>query len=329
MRAITIPEHGEADVLTIREVPDPQCGPEEVLVDVRATALNRADLLQRRGLYPHPDPQPEFDVPGLEYAGEVVSVGARVAGLSAGDRVMGILSGCGYAEKVVVHERMAIPVPDALSWQQAAAVPEAFITAHDALAQCGFRSGQSVLVHAAGSGVGVAALQIAKIGGASPVLGTAGSDEKLAAAQALGLDVPIHYKQKDFAEAAMSATGGRGVDIVVDFIGASYLERNLASLAVCGRIVVIGLLGGIAAELNLAQLLAKRAEIRGTMLRSRPLEEKAAATQRFTREVLPHIASGRIRPVIDREFSFDDIVEAHRYMETNANFGKIVVNVSA
>lgn len=329
MRAIVIPEYGEAEVLTFQEIPEPSCGAEEVLVEVRTTALNRADLLQRRGLYPHPDPRPEFDVPGLEYAGEVVEVGSRVAGLSAGDRVMGILSGCGYAEKVVVHERMAIPVPVGLSWQQAAAIPEAFITAHDALGQCGFKSGESVLVHAAGSGVGVAALQIAKIGGASPILGTAGSDEKLAAAEALGLDVPIHYKEKDFAEAALSATDERGVDIVVDFVGASYLERNLAALAVQGRIVVIGLLGGIAAELNLAQLLAKRAEIRGTMLRSRPLEEKALATQRFAREVLPHIEAGRIRPVVDSEFAFDDIVEAHRYMETNANFGKIVVNVSA
>jgi putative PIG3 family NAD(P)H quinone oxidoreductase len=329
MRAVVIREPGEAEVLEIRDVPEPVYGPDEVLVGVRATALNRADLLQRRGLYPHPAPQPEFDVPGLEYTGEVLEVGSRVCSVRVGDRVMGILTGGGYAEKVVVHERMAIAVPESLSWQQAAAVPEAFITAHDALAQCEFRCGDSVLVHAAGSGVGVAAIQIAKMGGATPIFGTAGSDEKLASAQALGLDVTIAYKQKDFAEAVLETSDGRGVDIIVDFIGASYLARNLACLALRGRIVVIGLLGGISAELNLAALLAKRAQIRGTMLRSRPLEEKIAATRAFADEILPHMEAGRIRPVVDREFAFDDIVDAHRYMETNANFGKIVVNVSS
>jgi len=327
MRAVVITKHGDPEVLELVEVPDPACGSEDLRVRVHATALNRADLLQRRGLYPQPGPAPEFEIPGLEYAGEVLEVGERADGFAVGDRVMGILAGGGYAETVVIHHRLAVAVPDALSFTDAAAVPEAFITAHDALDQCGLRAGASVLVHAAGSGVGVAAIQIARVAGATPIIGTAGSDAKLEAAAALGLDVMIDYKTKDFAAETLAATDGAGVDIIVDFVGASYLERNVRALAEKGRLIVIGMLGGIKAELNLAALLAKRGHIIGTLLRARPLEEKAAATRAFEAAVVPHLAAGRVRPVVDRVFAFDDVVEAHRYMETNANFGKIVLEL--
>jgi NADPH2:quinone reductase len=325
MKAIVIREFGEPDVLELRDIPEPECGPEDLLVAVRAAALNRADLLQRRGLYPAPEPKPVHDVPGLEYAGEVVRAGSRVVGFKPGDRVMGILGSGGYAEQIVTHHRLAVRVPENLSWREAAAIPEAFITAHDALLQCGLACGESVLVHAVGSGVGAAAVQVASVMGATPVLGTAGSPEKITAAKALGLEIGIDYRSEDFVARTKAATAGRGADVIVDFIAAAYLDRNLQALATSGRMIVIGLLGGLAAELNLALLLAKRATIRGTLLRSRSLEEKAAATRAFEKSVLPHLASGRIRAVVDSVFEIERAVDAHHYMERNANFGKIVL----
>jgi NADPH2:quinone reductase len=327
VKAIVIPEYGAPEVLSMRDIPDPSPGPEDLVVLVHATALNRADLLQRRGLYPQPGPKPEFEIPGLEFAGEVVATGARVVSFAAGDRVMGLLAGGGYCEKVVVHERLASRIPDALSFEDAAAIPEAFITAHDALLQCSLVCGETVLVHAAGSGVGTAAIQVAKAMGASLVLGTAGSAEKLEAARKLGLDVGINYKDEKFADAVASATGGRGVDVIIDFIGASYLEGNIRSLAEKGRMVVVGLMGGFSGELPLGPLMQKRLTVRGTLLRSRSLEEKAAATRAFEKSVLPHIASGRIRPVVDKVLPMAEAAEAHRLMESNANFGKIVLKV--
>jgi NADPH2:quinone reductase len=315
MKAIVIPKFGNAEVLELRDVPEPECGPEDLLVAVRATALNRADLLQRLGLYPQPGPKPAHDIPGLEYAGEVVRAGARVEGFGVGDRVMGILSGASYAEQIVTHHRLAVRVPDGLSWHEAAAIPEAFITAHDALVQCDLGCGESVLIHAVGSGVGAAAVQVAKLLGATPIIGTAGSADKLAAAEKLGLDVGIGYKKEDFVDATKRATGGRGADVIVDFVAAAYLERNVRAL------------GGSRAELDLGTLLAKRASIRGTVLRARPLEEKAAATRAFEKAVLPHIASGRIRPVVDSVYPLTRAADAHRYMESNANFGKIILEV--
>ena len=327
MKAIVITEPGPPTSLQPTEVPDPIPGPTDLLIKVHTTALNRGDLLQRRGLYPQPGPAPEHEIPGLEYAGEVESVGAEVTTFKTGDRVMGILIGGGYAEKVVVHERMAIAIPHNLSFAEAATIPEAYITAHDALSQASFRPGESLLVHAAGSGVGVAVIQCGKLLGASAIFGTAGSDAKLNRAVLLGLDHPISYKAKDFAEEIANITKGRGVDVIIDFVGASYLDRNLRSIAECGRIVVVGMLGGIRGELELSTLLTKRVVLRGTVLRPRPLEEKITATQAFASEILPHLAAGKIQPVIDRTFKLDEIAEAHRYMETNANFGKIVVEV--
>jgi putative PIG3 family NAD(P)H quinone oxidoreductase len=327
VKAIVIPEYGAPEVLTLRDIPEPSPGPEDLVVGVRATALNRADLLQRRGLYPQPGPKPEFEIPGLEFAGEVLATGARVVSFAVGDRVMGLLAGGGYCEKVVVHERLASRIPEGMSFEDAAAIPEAFITAHDALLQCSLVCGETVLVHAAGSGVGTAAIQVAKAMGASLVLGTAGSPEKLEAAKKLGLDVGINYKDEKFADAVAAATGGRGVDVIIDFIGASYLESNIRSLAEKGRMVVVGLMGGFSGELPLGPLMQKRLTVRGTLLRSRSLEEKAAATRAFEKSVLPHIASGRIRAVVDQVLPMAEAAEAHRLMESNANFGKIVLKV--
>jgi putative PIG3 family NAD(P)H quinone oxidoreductase len=325
MKAIVITRPGGPEVLDYREVPDPVAGPEDLLVRVRATALNRADLLQRMGGYPQPGPKPAHEIPGLEYAGEVVAAGDRVEGFAVGDRVMGLLAGGGYAELVVTHHRLATKVPGQLSWEEAGATPEVSITAHDALAQCSFVAGERVLIHAAGSGVGVAAVQIAKVLGASLVAGTAGSAEKLARARELGLDLGINYREQDFAEEVLRATDGRGVDVIVDVIGADYWSRNLRALAVKGRMVIVGLMGGTETNANLGVLLQKRLQVRGTTLRARPLEEKAVATRAFEKSVLPHIASGRVKVVVDRVYVLRDAAEAHAYMETNANFGKIVL----
>ncbi len=325
MKAIVIARPGGPEVLEYREVPDPVPGPEDLLVRVKATALNRADVLQRMGGYPQPGPKPAFEIPGLEFAGEVIRTGERVEGFAAGDRVMGLLAGGGYAEQVVVHQRQAMKVPANLSFREAGAVPEVYITAHDALRQCDLVAGESVLIHAAGSGVGVAAIQIAKVMGASFVAGTASSEDKLARAAALGLDLGINYRTADFAEEIARATGGRGVDVVLDVIGADYWERNLKSLALKGRMVLVGMMSGSGTQANLAMLLMKRLQVRGTTLRARPLEEKAAATRAFEKSVVPHLASGRVKVVVDRVFPLAEAGAAQTYLESNANFGKVVL----
>lgn len=325
MRAVVIARPGGPEVLEVRETPDPVWGPEDLLVDVRATALNRADILQRMGRYPAPGRKPEFEIPGLEFAGEVTGVGERVAGFAEGDRVMGLLPGGGYAEKVATHHRLVVKVPARLSWEESGSIPEVFITAHDALVQCGLVAGERVLVHAVGSGVGVAAVQIAKVMGASLVIGTAGSDEKLARARELGLDVGVNYRTQDFADEVERATDRQGVDVVLDVVAADYWERNVRALAPGGRMIIVGSLSGAHVEVDLGMLLQKRLAVRGTSMRVRPAEEKGLATHAFAKSVLPHIASGRIRTVIDRVYSFEDVREAHARMQANANFGKIVL----
>lgn len=327
MKAVVITEPGGPDVLQVREIPEPVTGPDDLLVRVHTAGLNRADLLQRQGGYPQPGPKPEFEVPGLEYAGEVVEAGSRTVGFAAGDRVMGLLPGGGYAEFVSTPARLAMHIPETLSWQEAGGTPEVYITAHDALRQCGLVAGETVLVHAAGSGVGVAAIQTAKAVGASLVIGTAGSREKLDAAKALGLDVGVNYHTDDFAESVAEATAGRGVDVILDVIGAAYWDQNMRSLATLGRMVIVGLMGGATTTANLGMFLAKRAQVRGTTLRSRPLEEKALATRAFEKSVVPHLQSGRIRVPIDRTFTLDRVPDAHRYLESNANFGKVILAV--
>lgn len=326
MKAIVISKPGGPEVLEYRDVPDPVPGPEDLLVRVHATALNRADLLQRAGNYPQPGPKPAFEIPGLEFAGEVLSAGERTEGFAAGDRVMGLLAGGGYAEQVVIHHRLAMKAPANLSWHEAGAVPEVYITAHDALLQCDLVAGERVLIHAAGSGVGVAAIQIAKMMGASFVAGTAGGDEKLDQAKALGMDLGINYRTQDFADEVLKATQGEGVDVLLDVIGADYWERNMRALARKGRMVIVGSMSGTKTEVNLGILGAKRAQVRGTGLRARPLEEKGTTTKLFEKSVVPHLASGRITVPVDRVFPLAEAAAAHAYMHTNANFGKIVLD---
>jgi NADPH:quinone reductase len=327
MRAIVLTEYGGPEVLRIREIPAPAPGAEELLVRVRATALNRADLLQRTGRYPQPGPKPEHEIPGLEFAGTVEAAGERVRELRSGDRVMGLLAGGGYADMVVTHERMALAIPEGMTFEEAAAIPEVYLTAFDALVlQSNLEMGDTVLVHSGGSGVGTAAIQLARAAGGR-VLTTTGSDEKCERARALGADVAINYKTEDFREAVLAATAGRGADIILDFVGAPYLERNLACAAPLGRIVEIGTMGGATGEINLGMLMQKRLRLSGTVLRARPLEEKIALTQAFRRHAMPLFASGALTPIVDRVFPLEEADAAHDYMAGNANFGKIVLRV--
>lgn len=323
MRAIVIEAAGGPEVLALREVPTPEAVADQVRVRVRATALNRADLLQRRGGYPAPFGAPQ-EIPGLEFAGEVDAVGPLVERLRPGDRVFGIVGGGAYAEYVLTTERMAVPIPANLDWIAAAAVPEVFMTAHDALRQAGFVAGERVLIHAVASGVGTAALQLVRaLGGFS--IGTARSAEKLAAVRALGLDLDL---PADGWPERLRATVGE-VDVILDLVGASYLQDNLQALAPRGRLVLIGLQSGSRATADLGLIQRKRLQVIGTVLRARPLEEKIAVTQAFARQVVPLLARGVVRPVVDRVFDLADAAAAHRYMEANANVGKIVLRVGA
>jgi NADPH2:quinone reductase len=324
MNAVVITAPGEPEVLELQRVTIREPGRGELRVRVRAAGVNRADLLQRRGLYPPPPGWPA-DIPGLEYAGEVESVGDGVTLWQPGDRVMGLVGGGGYAEFVVVPEREAIAVPAGLSFEEGAAIPEVFITAHDALfTQLRLGLGERLLIHAVGSGVGSAALQLAKVGGAT-VLGTSRSAWKLERARELGLDVAIDSSQEDVAEAVLRATGGAGVHVILDLVGGPFLAASLESLAVKGRMIVVGLTAGRTAEVDLGSVLRKRLHIVGTSLRTRPPEERIAAARAFERDVGELLASGRVRPIIDRVVPFEQAVEAHRHMESNANFGKIVI----
>ncbi len=327
MRAVVITQPGGPEVLEVQEVADPRFGPEEVLVAVHASALNRLDLLQRRGSYPVPAGV-RADIPGVEMAGVIEAVGERVQGWKPGDRVMALLSGMGHATKVVVHERMLMAVPENLDLTQAAAIPEVFLTAYDAVfLQSDLRVGESVLIHAVGSGVGTAALQMARAQSCR-TFGTAGSAEKLERARTLGLDVGINYHDADFAEVVEGETAGAGVDVLLDVIGAPYWEQNMRALAMRGRMIIVGSMGGASVEkMSIASIQRKRLTVRGTMLRSRPLEEKSTLVASFVHHIGPLLANGVVQPVVDRIFDLDDIAEAHGYMESNANFGKIVLRI--
>lgn len=324
MRAVVLSRYGGPEVLDVVEVPDPEPGPEELVVEVVATALNRADLLQRRGRYP--GPPMEHEIPGMEFAGRVAAVGPRVREWQVGDEVMGIVGGGAYAERLVIHERQAMPVPGSVPLADAAAIPEVFITAWDALVlQGGLTSGRCALVHAGASGVGTAAIQIARALGAT--VAVTASTSKVAACRELGADLVVDYTCDDFVPAVKELTAGRGVDVVLDVIGGDYLARNLDALAVGGSIVQVGVMGDAMATFPLGALLPKRARLVGTVLRARPLEEKIAVSQRFAREVVPLFDRGLLRPVIDSRFPLDRIAEAHERMESNANVGKIVVDL--
>jgi putative PIG3 family NAD(P)H quinone oxidoreductase len=326
MRAVVLHSHGGPEVLTIEDVDGPLPGPDEVVVDVAATALNRADLLQRMGLYPDPRKlQPE--IPGLEFAGTVSAVGVRATMWRVGDRVMGIEAGGAYAEQIATHERQLLAVPASIDLVEAAAIPEVFLTAWDALVlQGGLTSGRWALVHAGGSGVGTAAIQIAKaIGARIAVTCSAG---KADACRDLGADVVLERSPHDWLSDSKAAVP-QGFDTVLDVIGGDEVDRNLQAVAVRGTIVQVGLMGGGTTPVNVGLLLGKRATWVGTTLRTRPLEEKIAVTRRFAAEVLPLFASGALRPVIDSIYPFDQIADAHRHMEANANTGKILVTIGS
>ena len=326
MRAVVLRSHGGVEVLTFEDIDAPTPGPEEVLVRVRATSLNRADLLQRMGFYPNPFPSgPE--IPGLEFAGTVAAIGEKVTAWSVGDHVMGITSGGAYAEQLAIHERQAMAVPSGMPLHDAAGIPEVFITAWDALVvQGGLTSGRWAMVHAGASGVGTAAIQICKAIGARIVVTCSGG--KVNACRALGADVVVDYGTQDFVTEVAAATGGAGVDVILDVIGGDYVERNIASLAVKGHIIQVGVMAGKPVPFNVGLLLGKRASITGTVLRARPLEEKIAISQRFASEMLPLFSTGQLKPVIDSVYAFADVASAHEYMATNGNVGKIVITVA-
>jgi NADPH2:quinone reductase len=326
MKAVVFAGKGGPEMARIQEIPQPIAERGEVLVRVRAAALNRADLLQRRGLYP-PPPGYRDDVPGLEFAGEVAEVGTGVSGWKVGDRVMAIAAGEAQAEYVLADPFMLMRIPDGMSFPLAAAVPEAGITAHDAMVTLGgMRSGWTVLLHAIGSGVATMGLQIAKAMGGT-VLGTARTADKIEKAKGLGLDHGILLGKEDprFADEVKRLTGKRGVPVVVDFVGAPYMAENLASLAPRGCVVVVGTMGGPKASVDLGTLMRARGRIVGTVLRPRPLYEKIQATQDFARDVLPLLAAGRVKPVLDRAWPAEQVHEAHEQLEKNDSFGKVVL----
>jgi putative PIG3 family NAD(P)H quinone oxidoreductase len=323
MRAVVLRSHGGPEVLTIEEVADPTPGPDEIVVDVEHTAINRADVLQRMGLYPDPRNR-EIEIPGLEYSGVVSAVGSEVTQWSIGDRVMGIEAGGCYAEKIVTHSRQALPVPSSVGSKDAAAIAEVFLTAWDALVvQGGLTSGRWALVHAGASGVGTAAIQIAKaIGARIAVTCSAG---KANACRELGADIVLERSPSDWLGTLRDQVPS-GVDVILDVIGGEEADRNLKAVRTDGVIIQVGLMGGASATVNLGLILSKRITWIGTTLRARPLERKLALCQRFIDEVIPLFESGDLRPVIDSRFPFEEIADAHMHIESNANVGKILID---
>src|SRR5689334_14558545 len=326
MKAVVITHFGGPEVLEIQDVPKPQPGPEEVLVHVRSTALNRADLLQRQGRYAAP-PGATQNIPGLEFAGEVAELGANTQRWHIGDRVMGIIGGGAHAEFVTTHQDAVCAVPPNLEWTGAGAIPEVFITAHDALQQAGFKAGDNVLIHAVGSGVGLAATQLVRaLGGRA--FGTSRTPDKIERAKAFGLDSGYVVPQpsalpglSDFAEKV------GGFDVVLDLNGGPYFAASLEAMAPKGRIILTGGVAGGRTNVDLYQILGKRLHVIGTVLRARSLEEKIAITTEFAREVVPLLAAGTVQPVIDSVFPLDQIQAAHRRLESNETFGKVVLTV--
>lgn len=326
MRAIVFDHFGDESVLHLGEAESPQAGPHELRIRVTGTAVNRADLLQRQGHYP--PPPGASPILGLECAGTVIETGAEVSGWQVGERVMALLPGGGYAEEAVVDARSAMHVPDGVSDDEAAAIPEAFLTAYlNIFDLARARRGETLLIHGGGSGVGTAATTLAKLAGLR-VLVTVGSAEKAARCGEHGADVAINYRSEDFVARAMEESGGRGVDVVLDHIGASYVARDLQALAIGGRIVVIGSMGGPGTiELNVGSLLGKRQQLIGSTLRGRSVEEKGAIVSGFLEKFGDALRDGRLRPVIDRVYPLAAAADAHRRMSGNENFGKIVLRV--
>ncbi len=326
MKAVYIAEFGSEDNLKIQEVDEPrQLGAGDVLVRVRAAGLNRADLLQVRGLYPPPAGYSP-NIPGLEFAGEIAAVGNAVTDWQIGDRVFGITAGEAQAEYLTIDSSLLVRIPENLSFTEAAAVPEAFITAHDAIfTRGGLKQGETLLIHAVGSGVGLAGLQLGKANG-SMVIGTSRTADKLERCAEYGLDHGISTADGiDFAEQINRITNGKGVDVILDLVGGTYFPQNLLGLAVKGRLILVGLTAGRTAEFDMGMALQKRLTITGTVLRGRSTAEKAEATQKFADEVVPLLTSGTICPNLDRAFSVEDVVSAYKYLGSNESFGKVVL----
>lgn len=326
MKAVYIKTFGGPENLEIREVPDPpKPTGKQVLVRVKAAGLNRADLLQRRGMYP---PPPGFspNIPGMEFAGEIVETSEGVNGWERGARVFGITAGEAQAELLLIESDLLARIPENLSFTEAAAIPEVFITAHDAVfTQAGLKRGETLLIHAVGSGVGLAAVQLAKAAGAKTV-GTSRTTEKLERAREFGLDEAILTGESaEFSQILKTKTGGHGVDVILDLVGAAYFRENLESMAIKGRLMLVGLTSGTLADIDLGVALRKRLRIIGTVLRGRSIEEKADAVRRFSEEVVPMFASGKVRPNIDRIYPAEEVGEAHVYLESNKSFGKVVL----
>jgi NADPH:quinone reductase len=329
MRAVVIVKHGGVEALEVREVERPaEARADCVRVRVRAGGLNRADILQRMGRYPAP-PGAVQDIPGLEFAGEVEQVGEEVRDWRVGQRVFGITAGGAQAEYLVVPQSCLAEIPPNLDWAEAAAVPEVFITAHDAMfTQAGLQAGERVLVHAAGSGVGTAAIQLVRAAGAA-AYGTSRTPEKLERAREYGLEegVAVGENPARFADAVREWTNGRGVDAILDLVGGAYLSANLDALAMQGRLLFVGTTAGASAQLDFGTVMRKRLTLKGTVLRSRSTEEKALATARFAAHVVPLLARGRVRPVVDKVYGIEEVRAAHERLESNASFGKIVLMI--
>lgn len=329
MKAIVIVSREKGGTLELRDVPEPKPQPGQLLIRVKATALNRADLYQRQGSYPTSatGAAPTVTIAGLEAAGEVADLGEDVSGFAPGDRVMTMCFG-GYAEYTTVDHRIAVKVPERLSWQEAAAIPVAYMTEHDALiTNARLQAGESVLVNAASSGVGVAALQLATLFGAKPVIGVSGDSGKLEKLKSLGMDHAINYRAENFADSVLKLTSGKGVDIIVDHVGASQFQDNLRCLALRGRLVSVGRLGGNNSEINLDFLALRRLQLIGVTFRTRTMEERAEIARRFTVDVLPALADGRLKAVIDKVFPLKDALAAQDYLASNALLGKIILMV--
>ena len=323
MHAVVITEPGGPEVLQWTEVPDPHPGPGEVLIDVTASAVNRADMMQRQGFYPPPAGAPAY--PGLECSGTIAALGEGVTGWRPGEQVCALLAGGGYAEKVAVPAGQLLRAPQSTTLVEAAALPETICTVYSNVFQgARLASGETLLIHGGGSGIGTTAIQLGKHAGATVAV-TAGSQEKLDACRELGADILINYREDDFAERLMEATGGHGADVILDIIGAGYLARNLAALAPDGRIANIGLQQGRTAELDLSLLMSKRGTIMSTTLRARPAAQKASIVEAVAANVWPLVDAGVIRPVIDRELPMRQAGEAHRIMTAFSHTGKIVL----
>ncbi|MFI7586127.1 NAD(P)H-quinone oxidoreductase [Spongisporangium articulatum] len=325
MQAVTIPQSGGPEVLTLDEVPEPVPQPGEVVVQVTAAGVNRADVVQRQGFYPPPPGAPAW--PGLEVSGTIAALGEGVEGWTTGARVCALLSGGGYAERVAVPAGQLLPVPDDLDLVDAAGLPEVVCTVwSNVFMAAGLRPGEVLLAHGGSSGIGTMAVQLARELGATVAV-TAGSAEKLEACRALGASILVNYREEDFVEAVKAATDGRGADVVLDLLGAKYLARNVEVLATAGRLVVIGMQGGVRAELDLGKLMAKRAAVMATSLRARPAAEKAAIVASVREHVWPLVVDGRVKPVVHERLPLAQARQAHELLESSQHIGKVVLTV--